>query len=332
MGSDTDSEESSLTVITAGGAWSHRVTHAPTLSTPWSCNVPIDTHSGEADLTVACLQFEPRIGELEANRATGIELIETVADDGATLVVLPELSDSGYVFQTRAEAFSLAGAAADSETIRGWSEVARRRGLHIVGGFAEREGGKLFNSAAVVGPDGLIGVYRKTHLWDAENLWFDPGDKGYPVFATPLGRIGVLICYDGWFPEAWRLLAMQGADIVCVPTNWVPMPSQPDALPAMSNILCMGAAHSNSFCVAAACRVGTERGQPFIGQSLVVNHEGWPVAGPASKDRGEVLMARLNLADARRRRRLNDFNQLLRDRRTDLYGEMLGTELKPGWY
>lgn len=288
--------------------------------------------AGEAEVTVACLQFEPKIGDLSANCATGLAMIEEAAAAGANMVVLPELSDSGYVFETRAEAFALSGTAAESDTVQGWAEIARGHGLHIIGGFCEREGSKLFNSAAVVGPDGLIGVYRKTHLWDAENLWFDPGDRGYPVFATPLGRIGVLVCYDGWFPEAWRLLAMQGADIVCVPTNWVPMPSQPKTLPAMSNMLCMGAAHSNSFCVAAACRVGTERGQPFIGQSLIVNHEGWPVAGPASEDATEMLTARLNLADARRKRRLNDFNQLLRDRRTDLYGEMLGTDAQPGWY
>ncbi|MEM9762769.1 MAG: nitrilase family protein [Pseudomonadota bacterium] len=288
--------------------------------------------AGEAEATVACLQLEPTIGDPTANRAKGLEMIEEVAAAGADLVVLPELSDSGYVFETRAEAFGLSGTATGSDTVRGWEEIARAHGLHIVGGFCEREGGKLFNSAAVVGPDGLLGVYRKTHLWDAENLWFDPGDHGYPVFATPLGRIAALICYDGWFPEAWRLLALQGADIVCVPTNWVPMPSQPASLPSMSNILCMSAAHSNSYCVAAACRIGTERGQPFIGQSVIVNHEGWPVAGPASEGSVEVLTARLNLADARRKRRLNDFNQLLRDRRTDLYDEMLGTDLTPGWH
>ena len=286
----------------------------------------------ESHITVACLQFEPRIGDPAANRETGLRLIEEVAQAGARLVVLPELSDSGYVFESREEAFGLAGTAAGSETLRLWADAARGRGLHIVGGFCEREGGRLFNSAAVVGPDGLIGVYRKTHLWDAENLWFEPGDHGFPVFATPFGRVGALICYDGWFPEAWRLLAMQGADIVCVPTNWVPMPSQPASLPSMSNILCMSAAHSNSFYVAAACRVGTERGQPFIGQSLIVNHEGWPIAGPASQEAPEVLTARINLADARRKRRLNDFNQLLRDRRTDLYDEMLGTDAMPGWH
>ncbi len=98
---------------------------------------------GEAVVTVACLQFEPRIGDLVRNRTTGLELIEQVADAGANLVVLPELSDSGYVFETRAEAFALAGTAADSGTVRGWAEIAQARNLHIVGGFCELDRGRL---------------------------------------------------------------------------------------------------------------------------------------------------------------------------------------------
>lgn len=110
------------------------------------------------------------------------------------------------------------------------------------------------------------------------------------------------------------------------------MPQQPSNLPVMANILTMGGAHSNSMFVAAADRVGVERGQPFLGNSLIVSHTGWPLAGPASVDREEMIVADVNLADARRKRSLNEFNQLLRDRRTDVYGEMLGSELKRGWY
>jgi predicted amidohydrolase len=289
-------------------------------------------HAMEAKTVVACVQFEPIVGEAEENRRKGLEMIEAAAEGGANLVVLPELSDSGYVFETRAEAYSLAGSVDDSATVQAWADIAQKRGLHIVGGFCERVGEALYNSAAVVGPEGLIGVYRKNHLWGAENLFFEQGDLGFPVFTTRLGRIAALICYDGWFPEAWRLCALQGADIVCVPTNWVPMPSQPDDLPSMSNILCMAAAHSNSFFVAAACRTGTERGQQFIGQSLIVSHEGWPVAGPAGKTETRILTAECNLADARRKRTLNAFNQVMRDRRDDVYGEMLGAEARPSWY
>lgn len=286
----------------------------------------------EAKTTIACLQFEPVIGELEQNRKIGLEMIEHAAEQGAELIVLPELCDSGYVFETRDEAFSLSSNPDSSPTIAGWCSIAKRRRLYIVGGFCENAGERLYNSAAVIGPDGLIGIFRKMHLWGAEALYFERGDLGVPVFSTRIGRVAALICYDGWFPEAWRLAALQGADIVCVPTNWVPMPSQPSDQMSMSNILCMAAAHSNSLFVAAACRIGIERDQPFIGQSLIVNHEGWPVAGPASENEVQVLSAEVNLADARRKRSLNSFNQLMRDRRTDVYGEMLGTDASPGWF
>ena len=112
------------------------------------------------------------------------------------------------------------------ETTAAWSEAARRHNIYIVAGIAERAGGALYNSAVVLGPSGYIGTFRKVHLWAAENLFFEPGDLGFPVFKTPIGRIGVAICYDGWFPETFRLQALQGADIVCVPTNWVPIPGQ----------------------------------------------------------------------------------------------------------
>jgi predicted amidohydrolase len=288
--------------------------------------------SPEAKVTVACLQFEPQVGSTEHNVSAGLALIDDAADQGADLIVLPELSDSGYVFETRQEAYSLSETAQSSVALLAWATVAKARGLHIVGGFCERDGNALYNSAAVIGPDGLVGIYRKTHLWGAENLFFERGNLGFPVFTTPIGRIAALICYDGWFPEAWRLCALQGADIVCVPTNWVPMPSQPDDLPSMSNILCMAAAHSNSMFVAAASRTGVERGQQFIGQSLIVNHEGWPIAGPAPFDETTILLAECNLSEARRKRSLNDFNQLVRDRRADLYGEMLGSDAVANWY
>jgi predicted amidohydrolase len=184
----------------------------------------------------------------------------------------------------------------------------------------------------LIGPHGYIGSFRKVHLWNEENLYFEPGNVGFPVFKTPIGRIGMFICYDCWFPESFRLCALQGADIVCVPTNWVPIPGQDPKREAMANILCMAAAHSNSIFIAAADRIGTERGQDFIGQSLIVSYTGWPIAGPASYDREEIICAEANLADARRKRNWNEYNQVLRDRRGDVYAEMLGADLRPGWY
>jgi predicted amidohydrolase len=286
----------------------------------------------EASVKIACAQMEPFVGKKAANLRRSIEMIEEAASNGASLVVLPELCNSGYVFETREEAFALSEEVPGGPTSGAWSEVASKHGLHIVAGINEREGDVLYNSSVVIGPQGYVGTFRKVHLWNEENLFFEPGNLGFPVFKTPIGRIGTFICYDGWFPESYRLCALQGADIVCIPTNWVPIPGQDNDREAMANILVMAAAHSNSVFIAAADRVGNERAQPFIGQSLIVSYTGWPIAGPASVDKEEIIYAEANLADARRKRNWNEYNQVLRDRRSDVYDEMLGAQVAPGWY
>ena len=283
-------------------------------------------------IKVACIQMEPRVGSKDANISHTLGLIEQAVSQGAKLLVLPELCNSGYVFETREEAFDLAEAVPDGLTCQAWMEAARRHDIYLVAGISEREGDALYNSSVVIGPRGHIGTFRKVHLWNKENLFFEPGNLGFPVFKTPIGRIGTFICYDGWFPEAYRLCALQGADIICIPTNWVPIPGQDPKREAMANILVMGAAHSNSVFVAAADRIGTERGQPFEGQSLIVSYTGWPIAGPASRENEEILVAGVDLGEARAKRNWNEYNQVLRDRRTDTYDEMLGAGVKPGWY
>lgn len=286
----------------------------------------------EAGLTVASIQMEPVIGKTADNVTRSIALLEEAAAKGAQLAVLPELCNTGYVFENRLEVRALAEEIPDGPSTQAWMEAARRLDMHIVAGITEKSGEVFYNSAVIVGPSGYVGRYRKAHLWGEEALYFTPGDLGFPVFDTPLGRIGCQICYDCWFPESFRLAALQGAELICVPTNWVPIPGQDPKREAMANILVMAAAHSNSIFIVAADRVGTERGQPFIGQSLIVGHTGWPVAGPASVDKEEVLIAEINLAEARRKRNWNDFNQVLRDRRTDIYDRMLGSNSKPGWH
>jgi len=277
------------------------------------------TTGNESNVTVACVQMCPEVGAKVRNVAHSIELIEQAYACGANLIVLPELCNSGYVFESREEAFALSEALADGDTIGQWSTLAARLGVTLVAGYAERDGDTLYNSAAVIGPRGVLGGYRKMHLWGDEHLFFEPGNLGMPVFHTPFGRVACAICYDIWFPEVFRMAAARGADILCVPTNWVPMPAQPAELPAMANLLAMGGAHSNGLFVAAADRVGVERDQPFLGRSLIVDSQGWPAAGPASPTDEEILVASVNLADARRHRQLNAFNHVLRDRRPDIY-------------
>jgi N-carbamoylputrescine amidase len=273
-------------------------------------------------IAVACVQMEPRVGRKAENVERSCELAARAAVDGADLVVLPELCNSGYVFETREEALALAEPVPDGETVAAWLGVCRAHGVTLVAGLAEREGSQLFNSAVVLSPAGYVGTYRKLHLWNRENLWFQPGDRGVPVFDTPHGRIAALVCYDGWFGECFRLASAGGAGLVCIPTNWVPIPGQRAGEQAMATILCMANAHANSVYVAAADRVGVERGQPFIGQSVIIDYTGWPLAGPAAADGEEIVLAEVDLGRAAQARRWNRFNDPLRDRRADVYGDL----------
>lgn len=278
-----------------------------------------------AELTrVACIQMHPEIGQNVKNLQRSLELCEEAVKQGANLLVLPELCNSGYVFKTRQEARAAAEEIPTGPSSSAWESFCRDHGVYLVAGIAERAGEQLFNSSIVIGPEGYIGTFRKVHLWNRENLFFEPGDLGFPVFSTPIGRIATFICYDGWFPEAYRACALKGADIICIPTNWVPIPGQAEGSPAMATVLAQANAHSNSVYIAAADRVGTERGQPFNGQSVIVSYTGWPIAGPASPEDEEIIYADLDLGMARVARNWNDFNQPLRDRRPETYGPLSG--------
>lgn len=280
-----------------------------------------------SDVVVASVQMEPHVGCRDQNLSRSVAFIERAAEQGARVVVLPELVSSGYVFASRQEAFALAEAIPDGPSTSAWAAAAQRLNVYVVAGLPERVGDKLFNAAVVVGPKGYLGTYRKLHLWHDEHLFFESGDLGLPVFHTEIGCLAVVICYDGWFPEVYRLLAMKGVDIVCMPTNWVPMPGQSADQMAMANTLAMANAHSNALNVVCANRIGVERGQPFIGQSLIVGATGWPLAGPASLEAEEILYATINFQQSRKTRHLSVFNDVLRDRRDDVYDPMLGT----GW-
>lgn len=258
---------------------------------------------------IACIQMQPVVGEKSRNVARSIQFIGEAANRGAQLIVLPELCNSGYVFESMDEARELAEPVPGGPTVEAWSRVAAERGLHIVAGINEADGDTLYNASVVIGPEGYLGTFRKVHLWNQENRFFTPGNLGFPVFNTAVGRLGTMICYDGWFPESYRECSLQRADIVCVPTNWVPINGQRDDREAMANILTMAAAHSNSVFVACADRVGTERGQPFIGQSIIVSFTGWPIGGPAQPDREEIIYADADLGNPARRNNWNEFNR-----------------------
>jgi N-carbamoylputrescine amidase len=222
-------------------------------------------------------------------------------DDGADLVVLPELIAGGYrldrAHQARvAEPF-------DGPTVQAWCALARRYGGHVVGGFAERDGDAIFNTAVLVGADGVLLHYRKLHLFRGERDVFEPGDLGLPVRTTPLGRIGLCICYDLRFVETLRILGLEGAQLVCVPTAWVPgfdAGRWDDAGMSPQGQAALVQANLNQVFVACASQVGAVGELSFLGSSLVCGPDGACLAGPMPRDREarQVVDLDLGAADA----------------------------------
>ena len=278
----------------------------------------------ESLITVAAIQFEPQLGQVTQNREKLLELVGSAFVKKAQLIVTPECSNGGYVFNSRSEAYACAESATDGPTVSALEKAARQGNGYIVSGIIEKDGDSLYNTAVLVGPEGLVGKYRKTHLWDVDNCLYEPGNLGFPVFNLPFGRIGMSICYDNWFPEVNRIYAMQGADIVCHPTNWVVVPGLAEPENPAWAYLAMAQAHTNGIFMVCADRIGTERGVRFGGSSCICGLPGF-IQGPASADQEEVVVAQINVMDARRKN-LSPWNHLIRDRRTDLYGRLLGYE------
>jgi 5-aminopentanamidase len=198
----------------------------------------------------------------------------------------------------------------------------------VIGGFAELgDDGELYNSAMLADSSGVRAVYRKAHLWDAEADFFTPGNQPPPVVETSLGRISMMICYDAEFPEWVRLPALNGAELLAVPTNW-PTERVPAGERPMVTVNVQTAAFANRMFVAAACRCAVERGVDWVGGSIIAGPDGYPLAGPASvggvADQDGVASAELLLADCdlaqARSKATSRRNDVHADRRPELYG------------
>jgi len=269
------------------------------------------------EMRIACAQFSPRVGDLPGNRELSLQLIEQAAHADAAIIVLPELATSGYVFESPEEARSLAEPA-DGPTVSAWGELAARRDKVVVGGFAELgPGGALYNSAAVVGPEGVLAVYRKTHLWDREKLFFEPGEEPPPVVETPCGRIGLAVCYDLYFPELVRGLAFAGADLIAVPAN-LPLFPRPEGERPVEIALAQAMAHVSKVWIAVCDRSGSERGVDWTGASCIVDPDGWLSAGPVEGYGTGILSADCDLERARNKA-WGERNDVVKDLRTELY-------------
>lgn len=261
-------------------------------------------------MRVGFYQYDPQFGEVAKNLDAVTAKLEQAEAD---LVVLPELFASGYQFISQAEVQQLAEPIPDGPTTRRLLDIAKRRRMHIVAGLPEKAGNSCYNSAVVVGPSGFLGCYRKTHLFYEETLFFVPGDSGFHVWDIGPAKIGVMVCFDWYYPEAARSLAVQGADIICHPSNLV-LPNCPDSMP----VRCL----ENRVFAVTCNRIGSEaRGGKerltYIGNSEVVTPKG-TILYRAPRDRDDLTILEIDPTEARNKQ-LNQYNDLLRDRRTKFY-------------
>ena len=269
--------------------------------------------------------MDVEIGNAEANRRKIVDRIEPAADRGAALVIFPECAITGYCFDSLDEAKPFAEAL-DGPSAEAIAAACSRTQTYVVAGFIEREGGKFYNAAMLIGPDGVVGSYRKVHLpFLGVDRFLTPGDKPFGVFELPFGRIGINICYDASFPEAARTLKLLGAELIVLPTNW------PTGAWRTAEFIINTRACENHVNFAAVNRCGVERGWEFIGRSKVVDVNGDTIA-EASRESEEMLVVEVDLGEANNNRIVNVAGSYeidrLADRRPEFYGSITSTTNK----
>ena len=258
-------------------------------------------------MKVAVVQTNPQFGEVRSNVVSAVKMMESAQAD---LYVLPELFNTGYNFVNTDEVLELAEPLS-GPTSQQICEFTKKKSCYVVFGFAEKADA-IYNSAALAGPSSILGVYRKVHLYDRETLLFAPGNLGFKVFDLPIGKIGIMICFDWFFPESARSLALKGAQLIAHPSNLV-MTHCPDAMVTR----CL----ENRVFAATADRVGQEQRGGFdlkyIGLSEVVSPKG-EILRRLSADREEMAVVELDVAQAANKK-LNTHNDLFVQRRPDQY-------------
>lgn len=261
-------------------------------------------------IKVGFYQTNPVFGDKDLNINKTISAIKS---SNANLIVLPEFFATGYQFASLAEVAAFSEPVPEGETTQILTKLSNEKNIYIIAGIPERSGSHYYNSAIFTGPEGLIGVYRKTHLFFEEKLFFSPGDTGFKVWDTEIGKIGIMICFDWFFPESMRTLAFKGAELVAHPSNLI-LPYCPHAMP----FRCL----ENRVFAITANRIGTESRKDaqtlrFIGMSQIVSPQG-EVLVRASADNEELLTVEID-PDMAKNKSLNPYNDLFKDRRPEMY-------------
>lgn len=270
---------------------------------------------------VAAVQMEPKIKRNSENLEGIIDRMRVAARSGAELVVFPECALTGYVFANREEVLPYVEMVPGPST-RKLEACCRELGVYTVVGLLETTGNKYFNTAVLIGPEGLIGRYRKIHLpFLGVDRFLDPGDEPFEVYKTGIGNIGMFICYDCNFPESARVMTLMGVDILALPTNW------PEGREKIPQYVVPTRALENKVHLVAVNRIGCERGTGFIGQSKIINSRGDTLAQAGKED--ETIYGEVSLAESREKRVIfkpGEFEvDCINDRRPEFYDRIAKT-------
>lgn len=259
-------------------------------------------------MKIGYVQFKPVFGQNAKNIERILGYLTHGARNGTDLLVFPELCISGYVFKTKREVEKLSEEIPEGITSQILSDFAEENGINIVIGLAEKERKAFYNSAAIFGPKGYLGKYRKAHLFYEEKLWFRKGNTPFPVYDIGRAKIGVMICFDWFFPEVMRIITLRGADIICHPANLV-LPYSQTAM--------LGAAVQNKVFVVTSNRVGSERGLRFTGRSQIVDPK-MRILAKSAESSEDMKLVKIDPRLARNKT-VTRYNDLVQDRRRELY-------------
>ena len=276
-------------------------------------------------VSVALAQITGEPYEAARNREASVSIARGAFARGADIVLLPELLIPGYV--TDAPRLESIAERLDGPTVSAWRDVAAESGGYVCGGLCEIDDGRLFNTAVLVGPGGVVAHYRKLHLFSEEKRCYAPGDLGLSIVDLDFGRVGLCICYDLRFVETLRALSLQGAELALVPTAWVAgfdrVKWEPDGLAPQARGVILQANLDQVF-VACASQAGERGGHEFLGSSIVVDPRGRLLAGPLPGSEEATEIVSIDLAEVEAAMERTVLITPRADRRTDVYGLVVG--------
>jgi predicted amidohydrolase len=258
---------------------------------------------------VGFFQFRPVFGKIQHNLN---KVVSSLKNASADIIVLPELPFTGYYFKDREELKSFAEEVKKSSTIEALIQLCKEGDYYIVTGFAEKSGDKYFNSSLLIGPEGIVHIYRKLHLFNEEKNWFDPGDIPLQINEVRGVKVGMMICFDWIFPEVFRVLSVLGADLICHPSNLVLSYCQQTMISR-----CL----ENAVYAITANRIGADKRPQgdlvFTGKSQIIAPKGDVVCKAPSKQ--EILCLREINPELAKDKMMTPLNDIIKDRRQEYY-------------